>query len=319
MFVTFIVFGILTVIAAVLALTLKIKDDSYNAKEAYTRIPNKIAWGVTAFFGFLTILFLFLGSFYVQDAGTAVVEKDKTGNIVGQSNTTGWHWKSIFVDTVEFNVRTQPVSFMNPENGSSGAGYEADGPQITTTDKDQVASDIDINVRYTLRPSAVTDIYVEYRDEESFKNALIYPVIREVVRTAPNKFSTEELLSNRAAVGAAIRDALEKAWEDTGVSVDDVSLQAIRPPAAVMESYAEAQKAEISIAKAESNLRAAEVKAQEKVVTAKAESEANSLLTASLTPEILQQRYLDTLKELAVAGNVVVVPEGFNGLVNVGK
>ncbi len=50
---------------------------------------------------------------------------------------------------------------------------------------------------------------------------------------------------------------------------------------------------------------------------AQAEADANAILAASLTPAILQQRYLDTLKELAQAGNLVVVPEGFSGLVNV--
>ena len=46
---------------------------------------------------------------------------------------------------------------------------------------------------------------------------------------------------------------------------------------------------------------------------------ANAILAASLTDPILRQRYLDTLKELAAAGNLVVVPDGFNGLVNVTK
>ena len=39
---------------------------------------------------------------------------------------------------------------------------------------------------------------------------------------------------------------------------------------------------------------------------AQAEAEANALLNASLTDAILQQRYLDTLKELAAAGNLVI-------------
>ena len=44
-----------------------------------------------------------------------------------------------------------------------------------------------------------------------------------------------------------------------------------------------------------------------------------AILAASLTDPVLKQRYLDTLSTLAASGNVVVVPDGFGGIVNVGK
>lgn len=69
----------------------------------------------------------------------------------------------------------------------------------------------------------------------------------------------------------------------------------------------------------QAKLEASKVSAQQKVVQAQAEADANATLNGSLTEAILQQRYLDTLKELAAAGNLVVVPEGFNGLLNVGR
>ena len=70
---------------------------------------------------------------------------------------------------------------------------------------------------------------------------------------------------------------------------------------------------------AKAELEATQVSAQQKVVQAQAEADANAILNGSLTDNILQQRYLDTLKELAAAGNLVVVPDGFSGLVNVQK
>ncbi|MEO8094865.1 MAG: hypothetical protein ABI632_08030, partial [Pseudolysinimonas sp.] len=87
----------------------------------------------------------------------------------------------------------------------------------------------------------------------------------------------------------------------------------------VTSAYAAAQEAQINVQTEEAKLEAAKVSAQQKVVQAQAEADANKILAASLTDAILQQRYLDTLKELAAAGNLVVVPEGFNGLVNVSK
>lgn len=323
-----IIFAILTLIAVVIALSLRFyttnNDYDDNGRQTRTKVrdkaPNGYAWWTAIGLTVVTGIFFFFGSFYTQDVGMAVVEKDITGNVVGQSNTSGWHWKAPWVNTVDFSIRNQPVTFLNPEKGSTeSASYSADGPQITVQDKDGVSSNIDINVRYSIKATAVTSIYTEYKDEDTFKSAFIFQDIRSVVRSVPNNFSTIDLLTDRAAVETAIQKALEARWESAGVTVDSISLQEIRPPEAVVKSYADAQQAQIVVTQEKSNLEAAKVKAQQKVVQAQAESDANSLLNSSLTGPILQQRYLDTLKELAAKGNLVVVPEGFNGLVNVGK
>lgn len=280
--------------------------------------PNKIIRWVSIGLGSLSALFLVLGSFYTQDVGTAVVERDITGNVVGKSTTSGLHWKAPWVVPVEWNIRNQNVSMLTPQNDAeNGAGYEADGPQITVQDKDGVSSNVDISLRYSIKPDAVEAIYRSYKDEETFKQAMVYQEIRAVVREVPNEFTTLELLTQRGEVEAAIQKALEKRWKGTGVMVDSVSLQEIRPPEVVQKSYADAQQALINVTKEQSKLEAAEVSAQQKVVQAQADADANRLLQESLTDSILKQRYLDTLKELAASGNVVVVPEGFNGLVNV--
>lgn len=260
------------------------------------------------------------GSFYTQDAGEANVLKDVTGNIVGQNNSTGLQVKAPWVNIVTFNIRNQQVIFAGTasESSDNNSGV-ANGPQITVQDQDGVSSNVDIALRYSIRPDAVTDIYTEFLSEENFKKSFIEQDVRSVVRLVPNTFSTIDLLTQRADVEAAILDALESRWEDDGVIVDSISLQEIRPPAAVVESYADAQQAQINVTKEQANLDAAQVSAQQKVVQAQAEADANAILNGSLTENILSQRYLDTLGKLAAEGNLVVVPEGFNGLVNVSK
>ncbi|WP_301930932.1 hypothetical protein, partial [Ferruginibacter sp.] len=101
----------------------------------------------------LGVLFLALGSFYTQDAGEANVLKDITGNIVGQNNDTGLQVKAPWVDTVTFNIRNQQVIFAGANGeGSDNAGGTVNGPQITVQDKDGVSSNIDIALRYSIRP-----------------------------------------------------------------------------------------------------------------------------------------------------------------------
>ena len=139
------------------------------------------------------------------------------------------------------------------------------------------------------------------------------------MRNIPAKYNTLELLNGREQASNDIKDALSKRWESQGVIVESVSLQEIRYSDEVKARFDAAQAARIEVEKAKAELEATQVSAQQKVVQAQAEADANAILNSSLTEAILQQRYLDTLKELAAAGNLVVVPEGFNGLVNVGR
>jgi regulator of protease activity HflC (stomatin/prohibitin superfamily) len=309
----FIIFGLLALIA--LAVAVFFKPNTLGTDDPPTRgrrLPNIIGGVLT---GIFTLLAILTSSLYTQDAGEAKVLKDVTGNIVGQNNTTGLQTKAPWVDTVTFNIRNQQVIFAGA-TGSSGADANgaANGPQITAQDADGVSSNIDVALRYSIRPDAVTDIYKEFQSEENFKKSFIETDVRSVVRLVPNSFSTLDLLTKRGDVEASILERLEERWADDGVVVDSISLQEIRPPESVVASYAAAQEAQINVTKEQANLEANKVKAQQKVNNAQAEADANALLNSSLTPAILQQRYLDTLKELAAAGNLVIT-DGTNSQV----
>lgn len=307
---------VVAIIGFVIAAVLKLPSVDGTSGGTQKRTVRFVSAGVLA----LGAVFFAFGSFYTQDAGEANVLKDVTGNIVGQNNSTGLQVKAPWVNTVTFNIRNQQVIFAGTASeGSDNSGGVSNGPQITVQDRDGVSSNVDIALRYSIRPDAVTDIYKEFLSEDNFKKSFIEQDVRSVVRLVPNEFSTIDLLTKRGDVEAAILDALESRWEDDGVIVDSISLQEIRPPAAVVESYADAQQAQINVTKEQANLDAAQVSAQQKVVQAQAEADANAILNGSLTENILSQRYLDTLGKLAAEGNLVVVPDGFNGLVNVSK
>lgn len=270
----------------------------------------------------LTLLggvFIFLSSYWVQDPGESNVLRSWSGEIVGYETKDGWHWKAPWVDVIVFDVRNQRAVYTGGDSQGDNSGGAADGPQITVQDAEGVTANIDIAIRYSIEPEAVVDIYKDYGTAENLRTRLIFNDIRSVVRDVPGDFSTLELLTSRAEVQLAILNALEKRWEGDGIIVNDVALQEIRYSDEVKGSFAAAAQAKIDVETAKANLQKAEVDAQQKVVQAQAESDANAILNASLSGAILQQRYLDTLAKLAQGGNLVVVPEGFNGLVNVSK
>jgi regulator of protease activity HflC (stomatin/prohibitin superfamily) len=283
-------------------------------------ISRAARWAAIGLF-FVAALLIVLSSFFRQDVGQANVLRDWTGAIVGYETASGLHPKAPWVDVVTFDVRNQRAVFVSEQEPGQGdnIGGAPDGPQITVQDAEGVTANIDIAVRYSLDPDAVIDIYSAYYNEENLRTRLIFNDIRSVVRSVPGRFTTIEMLTDRDAVQEDILEALQARWKDDGIIVEDVALQEIRYGDQVTNAYAAAQEAQINVETEQAKLEAAKVSAQQKVVQAQAEADANAILAASLTPAILQQRYLDTLKELAQAGNLVVVPEGFNGLVNISK
>lgn len=267
--------------------------------------------------GVLGLLFVGASSAYAQDTGDASVIVSWTGDVLGQETAPGLHAKAPWSDVRTFSVRNQQVVFAGHRADTDYTGGEALGPDITVQDSDGVTSDIDIAVRYSIRPDQVTRIYQQFRDETNFVSQFVTQDIRSTVRDAPNEFTTLELITKRVEVNDAIQKALVARWQGTGVSVDSVSLQGITPPKSVTDAYASAQNAQIKVSTEQNLLKAAQVSAQQQVVQAEAKAKANDTLNKSLSTNVLKQNYIDTLAKLSASGNVVVVPEGFGGIVNV--
>jgi Membrane protease subunits, stomatin/prohibitin homologs len=303
MFIAAIFATVLMIVGFIVVFSLKGKaTNSYGDDVEFTR--GVIKW-VSIGLALVTAVLLFFSTFYTQDVGEAKVLKDWTGNIVGEDITQGADFKAPWVDIVDFDIRNQLAAYVgNGEDNYNGS--KPNGPQITVQDKEGVTANLDIAIIYSIKPDAVTEIYSQYLSQDNFKARLIEQDIRSVVRNIPSKYGTLELLNGREAVGNDIKEALTQRWASQGVIVESVSLQEIRYSDEVKARFDAAQSARIEVEKAKAELEATKVNAQQKVVQAQAESDANAILNASLTPSILQQRYLDTLKELAKAGNLVI-------------
>lgn len=281
------------------------------------RWPNHLTLGLSIGLAFIAALFVIAGVSYTQTAGEANVITDITGNIDGSSTATGLHPKAPWQDVTEYNIRNQQVVFLgHSQNDPDNTGGKANGPQITVQDADGVTSNIDIAVRYSIRPESVVSIYKSFKTESNFRASFIMQDVRSAVRSVPNQFKTLDLLTARTKVESAIQSYLEERWADDGVSIDSVSLQEIRAPKAVTEAYAAAQKAQVNISTQQAKLDATKISSQNQIVQAQAKAKANDLLSQSLTESVLKQNYLDTLASLGAKGNLVVVPNGFNGILN---
>ena len=131
--------------------------------------------------------------------------------------------------------------------------------------------------------------------------------VRDAARNCSGKFTTLEMLTNREKFAQAIFDKLSPEWEALGLHVSEVNVQDIRYSDEIVEAYNAAQKTEISKQNAVNEQEAEKVKIETQILKAQGEAEANKIRSESLTPEILQQEYIEALKN---GQTIYVVPEG---------
>lgn len=255
-----------------------------------------------------------LGCFYAQDAGDVVVLRDLGGNIAGYTSETGFHLKFPWQDCITYDIRNNVITFTK-DGTDDYMGGSATGSHVTINDASGVSADMDVQVNYSLDPSKAVDIYRDYGTQENFVKSVAAIDARSVPREVAGRFDTITMLTDRGEFTRAVQDELAEKWEGYGLTIEQVSVQEIRYPESVTSKYAEAQQALIDKEKAQNEQETAKVEAETRKIEAQGEADANAVLTQSLTPEVLQQRYIDALTQIGQGGNLVVVPEGSQPLV----
>jgi regulator of protease activity HflC (stomatin/prohibitin superfamily) len=277
-----------------------------NGEKTRNKLPNRIGYGAAGLFGVLTLLFLAITTLYAQGVGEASVIKSFTGSIVDFNDKAGMGVKAPWDDRITYDILNQQAVFSNPANVHDDQKPFVKGGEITVIDKDGVSSNVDASIQYSIRGDQVIPIFSHFGNQQSFEAKLITQDIRDVVRTAPNSLSTLDMLTKRADLEKQIFDELKVRWEKQGVQVESVQLQDVRPPDSIKQKYTDAQNANTQKTVAQAELESTKISAQQKVVQAQADADANRILDASLTPNILQIRGQDAFKDAASHGGMVM-------------
>lgn len=255
---------------------------------------------------------------YTQDAGDVKVLIDFGGNIAGSSSNTGFHVKAPWQSIVTYDIRNNVISFV-ADGEEDYTGGSANGPQVTINDSSGTKANIDIQVNYSLDPSKAIELYKNYGTQENFVRAIAAVDARSIPREVSGQFDTITMLTNRGEFTNAVEKALKEKWEPLGLSIEQISVQEIRYADTITDAYANAQQAEVERQKAENQKEVARVEAETKEIEAEGEANANRILNESLTDNVIQEHYIEALKQIGKEGNLVVVPEGSQPIVGSNK
>lgn len=147
----------------------------------------------------------------------------------------------------------------------------------------------DVQINYHIDPTRVCEYYNKFKsDPEAIMKSTIAAKLKEAVKTSTPRYSTEQLLQQRTAVRDSIYISISKVAAKYGVIVDEFSMTNFRFSPGYQASIEEKQILEQKTISAARKNDVAELEGKAKVISAKAEAEANRLRQAAITDELIR-------------------------------
>ncbi|MEY2904110.1 MAG: hypothetical protein RJA52_126 [Bacteroidota bacterium] len=174
---------------------------------------------------------------------------------------------------------------------------------------------VDITVRVNPDFGKIPDLHEIFGKD--YLVSLVRPEVRSSIRKVIGRFTPEELYSTRREeVQDMIQKDLEAALEKNYVILKASLIRDITLPDKVRTAIEEKLEAEQTALKYEYILDRERKEAERKIIEAKAKSEANRILSASLSSNILKDKGIEATLQLANSPNskIVVIGSGEDGM-----
>ena len=215
------------------------------------------------------------------DAGCEGIKVNMYGSKRGVDEinlVTGYVWYNPFTTRVyEYETYVQTIDYAEFELQS----------------KDGLKFVVDPTIQLRIMPGKAPDIFQKYRLKlDEVLCGTLEPIIYNAYRVELNKYTADELMSNREAFEDAVEQRLIKELSKENFQVGECT-SGLTPPEALTRAIQQKVTAVQERQTAEEKVKVAQAKAQQKVVEAEAEANANKLKAQTITPQILEQMRLE--------------------------
>jgi prohibitin 2 len=257
-------------------------------------IVKKLPWLIAA----LLVLSMFSGAFTYVNPGYVGIKIDKVaGGVEATPLQPGLHFKMPFATEIEeYPVYMQTLVLTK----SAGEGSVAND-EINVNSVEGQPISIDVSLSFELDPSKTPRLYTTFRtDIVSIQHGFVKQAIRQVLQEVIGSEEIAAILGPKKAetVGRAQR-LLTDRLQQYGFVVKQFTLNEIRAPEAVMEAIntknvmqQQALTAQNELQKNTFQAQGDSIKAAGRAMAilgeARAQAEANRLLSQSITPTLVQ-------------------------------
>ncbi|MDE5578095.1 MAG: prohibitin family protein [Oscillospiraceae bacterium] len=161
----------------------------------------------------------------------------------------------------------------------------------TAASKDLQTVSSTIAVNYKVLNSYSARVYKDIGMD--YEAVIITPSIQECVKAVTAKFTAEELITNRQAIGDQMMELLKDKISTYGIEIQIFNITAFDFTDEYNAAIEAKQTAQQNALKAEQDLQRIKVEAEQKIAQAQAEAEAYRLKSEQITPEILISNYIE--------------------------
>ena len=242
----------------------------------------------------VVVLFL-MASCERIDAGHVGVKVNQYGDNKGVDDivaVTG----VVFYNPITTRIYEFPTFIQHKE-------YKGDNSFIVNS-KDGSEFSVSPIMNYSVQRDKVPSIFAKYRRPlEDIEEGFLKTAVYDAFRLATNKYTADELISNRAVFEVEVRRLLDGQLLKEGFTINQFTSNLIYPE--TFKRSIEAKNNAVQAAlRAENEVKTAEAQAKIKVATAegnaqamltsaKAEAESNRMKQVTLTPLLLQLEYIN--------------------------
>lgn len=229
----------------------------------------------------LGILITFLSSCTRIDAGYEGILIKQYGSDKGVQDVslvTGRVWYNPWTETV-----AQYATFVQTIDYRSFDVNAKDGSEFS----------VDPTLSFNIVPGNSPRVYVKYRKSlEAVTQTTILNYVKDAFRLQMNKYTTDEIVSNREKFESDVQKTLQKVLEAEGFRLEQLT-SGLKYPQTIVDAVNSKNKAVQEAMMVENELRVAEAQAKKMIVQAEAEKKANELKQQSLTPLLIQQQFIE--------------------------
>ena len=156
--------------------------------------------------------------------------------------------------------------------------------------KDLQTVTYNVSVNYNVIASESAELYRTVG--KSWSEVIIRPAIQESVKAAIAQYTAEELITSRAAVSNVMLEEINGRMKEYGINIAEINIITMDFSPEFDAAIEAKTVATQQVLTEQQNLEKAKVIAQQKVVEAQAEAEANKTKSESITDEILMNEFL---------------------------
>ena len=227
------------------------------------------------------------------------------GKVQQEALPSGLHFINPLATVETMEVRTRNYTMSN----SADEGQKKGDDSIQVITSDGLTVKLDATIFYSLQQALVPKIYKDIGLDVEEK--IVRSEIRASMRdAAANLTATELYTSKRQNFVDQVSKTLKAAFETRGINMEQMLLRNVILPDQITKAINDKIAADQDAQKMTFVLQKEKQEAERKRIEAEGQAKAQQIVSASLTPQIIEYQRIQALRAIGDKGNMIITPMG---------